>query len=58
MAEQEQKQGQALSEDAWKKAISSWRSRASDTDFDELETPLREDISGKLKEGLKTHSEN
>ena len=54
----EQKHEQTLSEDAWKKAISSWRSRASDTDFDELETPLREDISGKLKEGLKTHSEN
>ncbi len=48
MAEQEKKAGTTLSEDAWKKAMSSWRKETEDTDFDELDTPLSAELVEEL----------
>ena len=55
----EEKRGEKiLNEDAWKKAINSWRDRVSGTDFDELDTPLRADIVEKLHRKHKTPKES
>ena len=53
MTEQEKKPEKNLDADAWKKAINSWRKRASDTDFDELDSPMTEELVNKLHEGLR-----
>ena len=53
MAEQEKKPEKNLDADAWKKAINSWRKRASDTDFDELDSQMTEELVNKLHEGLR-----
>ena len=53
MAEQEKKPEKNLDADACKKAINSWRKRASDTDFDELDSPMTEELVNKLHEGLR-----
>ena len=39
MAEQEKKQEKILSEDAWRKAINSWRRKVQDTDIVECDLP-------------------
>lgn len=44
MAEQEKKPEMTLDEDAMRKAMHSWRTRARDMDFDESETPLKAEI--------------
>ena len=58
MAAQGKKQEKRLSEDAWKKAIDTWRSQTKDMPFDEFQTPLRADILEKLHRKPKKPGEN
>lgn len=58
MAAQGKKQEEILSEDAWKKAIDTWRSQTKDMPFDEFQTPLRADILEKLHRKPKKPGEN
>ena len=44
MAEQNKRDPRFWSEEEWREAITSWIAESSDTDFDELETPMTEEL--------------
>lgn len=58
MAEQKKRDPRFWSEEEWREAITSWIAESSDTDFDELETPMTKEIWDALLGTLKTPEEN